>query len=62
MTVDVHMTDAHAMKQMEGIPYSEKYRPQSLNDVASHKVRREAVCRVCVFTCLVVCLVECVRV
>ncbi len=38
MTVDVPMTDSGVIHHLEGgIPFSEKYRPQSLGDVASHK-------------------------
>ena len=43
MTVDVQMTDAGVVQHLEGgIPFSEKYRPQSLSDVASHKAGDEA--------------------
>ena len=38
MTVDVQMTDSGVIHHLEeGVPFSEKYRPQSLGDVASHK-------------------------
>ncbi len=38
MTVDVQMTDSVVIHHLEGgVPFSEKYRPQSLGDVASHK-------------------------